>query len=366
VPKRAALTILPFVLVSLAGPTARAPFGGATARAAADTEDELVVRGVALRRDGDDQAAADIFRQAYERFHTPRAAGQLGLAEQALGRWEDAEAHLREALRAENDPWVKKNHATLGRDMITIKTHIARVEILGQPEGAEIIVNGRAAGRLPLPGPVSTSAGEVDVEGRAPGYQREVRRLSLIGGQYQHIVIRLQKEAVPGPAAVAVSPAALVTPPPAVEPPTVTPSVVAPPPTEGQAASNPRRLAKWTALGLSGVGLGVGITSTIIRSSKLDQFKKGNGGTCVEMAGRGVDGDGTPIPECQSLLDSYNGTQKWQIIGFVSAGVFAATWLVLMLTEPPASASPASVAHARSWMCAPSAEMQGASCLFSM
>ena len=53
--------------------------------------------------------------------------------------------------------------------MLVIKGHIARVEVLGEPTGAEIVVNGRTVGRLPLPDSISTSAGEVDIEARAPG-----------------------------------------------------------------------------------------------------------------------------------------------------------------------------------------------------
>jgi tetratricopeptide (TPR) repeat protein len=359
---------VPVVYLCFVAPTWQAPFAGARANAASGSENEMISRGVALRKEGDDQAACEIFRQAYERFHSARAAGQLGLAEQALGRWSEAEAHVREALRSPADPWVRKNHDALSHDMLVITAHVARIEILGQPEGAEIVVNGRAAGRLPLASPVTTSAGEVDLEARAEGFQPEVKKLTLTAGQYQRVVIRLQKSQTPE--ARVVPPAAMVTTPPAgavasrqVSPP---PSAASGQPASEEPASGIRPIAKWTALGLSGAGLALGVASTVYRANKLSAFKSAHGGVCSEMAGRAVDHDGLPVPECQGLLDSYNGARTWQFVGFISAGAFAATWLALMLTEPPPAGAPTNVAHRPSLSCGPSPDLSGAVCLLSL
>ena len=354
-------------LIYLAGAAPSHGLDVSAAFAAEDNDDAVIARGVALRKEGDDQAARELFLKVYERSHSARAVGQLGLAEQALGRWEEAESHLREALRSPNDSWVKKNHDALSRDMLLIQAHIARVEIVGDPEGAEILVAGRSVGKLPLSGPVSTSAGSVDIEARAPGYQHEMRTLTLSGGQYQRLVMRLQKdEPAPSATATPVSPASIVTAPPE-QPATTAPAV----PVKASADEQPsplRPIAKWTALGLAGAGLAVGITSSIVRANKLDQFKSAAGGGCVEMSGRAVDGDGNPVPACQGYLDSYKSMRTWQIVGFVSAGVFAATWLTLFLTEPPAAEPRPGVAHTRAFVCAPAADPAGAgaTCMFTM
>jgi len=73
---------------------------------ASDNAEILIRKGVELRRRGRDSDASALFRQAYELSHTPRAAAQLGLCEQALGQWLEAEGHLSEALLAESDPWI--------------------------------------------------------------------------------------------------------------------------------------------------------------------------------------------------------------------------------------------------------------------
>ena len=171
---------------------------------ATDDAEKLIRHGIELRKAHDDEGAARAFQQAYDQVHTPRAAGQLGLAEQALGRWEDAERHVGEALRTGGDPWVAKNRATLDEALGMIQAHLGRVEIIGDPEGAEVSVNGRSVGKLPLQGAVRVSAGEVEVEIHAPGYVMAQRTLTIVGGQYQRLVLHLTKEAIaqsatPGP-----------------------------------------------------------------------------------------------------------------------------------------------------------------------
>jgi hypothetical protein len=362
-----------FVLIAalVCGPL---PFGPAPALGAAETEEALISRGVGLRKTGNDQEAREMFRKAYDRFHTPRSAAQLGLAEQALGRWEDAETHMGEALRFEDDPWIKKNLEPLKQAMTVIKSHIARVEVFGEPEGAEVLVNGRAVGRLPLPAAVSVSAGEVDVEARAPGFKREVRKLTLVGGQYQRLGLRLEKEAAaspPGEAVGRTSPSATsvgqAASPDGAEVDAKGADPAAATASDGDGPSPLRQAAKWTSLGLAGVGVVVGVTSTLVRMSKLNEFKSAHGGGCVDAGGRAVDVNGVPVPECQGPLNAYASARTWQLVGFVSAGVFAATWLVLLLTEPsapPASRSNHAASAKRSAICGLTGDLRGATCAF--
>ena len=109
------------------------------------TEDELIKEGVEKRRAGEDAAALDLFRLAYELKHSPRAVGQMGLAEMALGRWLNAETHLQEALTAAQDPWIKKNSRALEASQVSVREHLGNLEVLGSPEGAEVIVEGEVA-----------------------------------------------------------------------------------------------------------------------------------------------------------------------------------------------------------------------------
>ena len=132
--------------------------------AAAAPDEKLNDEGVELRRKGDDRGALEAFQKAYEMTHSPRARAQLGLVYQALGRWELAGPLVEKALQSPSDGWVKKYQPQLQDALSTIRQHLARIELTGEPPGAEVTVNGVLAGKLPLPGPLTVSIGTVDLQ----------------------------------------------------------------------------------------------------------------------------------------------------------------------------------------------------------
>ncbi len=333
---------LSFALVLVIGPGRRVAWADEQAQA-----EKLIRHGVELRKGHDDEAAAREFQKAYDLVHTPRAAAQLGLAEQALGRWEDAERHVDEALHAPADAWVARNRATLEEALGIIQAHLGRVEVIGDPAGAEVSVNGRSVGTLPLPNPVKVSAGEVDVEMHAAGYVAAQRTLTIVGGQYQRVVIHLAKEGAaaeePKPAPGPETPAGPVTPAPAA-------------PDEGP--STTRLALKWTAAGLAGAGLVTGVVFTVLHQHDVSDFNS----SCSVVNGMGADRMGHPSSSCADKYNTNRTEQAVFIAGYVAAGVFAATWLVLQLTEPSSPAR-ASAEHAlRGPVCAPGFSGVGLSC----
>src|SRR5262245_3668291 len=66
----------------------------------ADAE-KLMSSGIALRRDHKNAEALDLYRQAWALAPSPRVQAHMGLAEQALGQWLEAERDIRAALGAE-------------------------------------------------------------------------------------------------------------------------------------------------------------------------------------------------------------------------------------------------------------------------
>jgi hypothetical protein len=154
--------------------------------------EELIKQANDFRREGHDERAVPLLRQAYEIARTPRTAGQLGLAELALGYWAAAREHLTEALSpAGNHPWVNRNRAAIEAALATAKSHMAKLTVEGTPEGAEVLVNGKSVGTLPLPRSLEVSEGNVDVEVRAPGYHAASRKMALAGGTEEHVSLAL-------------------------------------------------------------------------------------------------------------------------------------------------------------------------------
>jgi hypothetical protein len=331
----------------------------AVAAGSSNEADSLIRHGIELRKAHDDEGAAREFQKAYDQIHTPRAAGQLGLAEQALGRWEDAERHVGEALHAAGDAWVVKNRVILDEALGAIQGHLARIEVLGDPEGAEVSVNGRGVGKLPLKEAVRVSAGEVEVELHAPGYVPMQRTLTIVAGQYQRLVLHLAKEApvsageVPSVAKVAPEQGQTSGSTP------VTPLVATPPPADEP--STARSVVKWSAAGLAGVGLVVGIVAIVEHGKNVSAFNNHTPACGVDKNGAAVyQMGGASAPDCQALLNSYRSDTTWAIVGFASAGAFAVTWLVLQLTE---GSHPAAAEHAfAAPLCAPSLSGLGLSC----
>lgn len=322
---------------------------------AAETEEEIIRRGVELRKAGDDLGASIEFRKAYRMTGSPRAAAQLGLAEQALGRWDEAEAHVTEALKASGDPWIRKNRAALEQASTVIKSHVARIEIVGEPEGAEAIVNGRSVGRLPLAQPVAVSAGEIDVEVRAAGYERGTRRIVLTGGQYQRMVFRLERVEDRRPSGTA----RVADVPKAASQPAVTTRAADEVETGSSDAGEDRiralAVAKWGALGLGVASLAVGVVAAINKSRSVSSLDRSG---CFDEGGVAVDMYGTPVPSCQEDLEASYRLRTYSIVGFVAAGAFAVTSVVLMVIDAR-SPQPTSVAW---WRCQPDVGQIGLGC----
>jgi hypothetical protein len=315
----------------------------------ADDADELIKQALELRRRGDDLGAFPLFERAWKLAPTPRAAAQLGFCAQALGRWADAEVHLSEALKATNDPWVKKNRAPIEDSLATTKTHVAVIEISGEPAGGEVLVNGNLVGTLPLPGPVRVGAGELDLELRARGYQRATRNLRVDGGQYQKVVLRAQPDAAATAPPPAGSTMVAIAPPPQVTTGTTPDPATTPPATVTAQPASPvpgwRRAAKWVSWGVGAAALGVGIYGASRNGSLVDDFDKG----CAidpQVGPYAVAGSGRTNAGCASLKSDYESASTMSTIGFVGAGVFAAAGVVLLLTEPAEE-------HRTAWSCVP-------------
>ncbi|HEX3697213.1 MAG TPA: PEGA domain-containing protein [Polyangia bacterium] len=132
--------------------------------------DLLIREGIELRRHGDDAAALARFRKAHQLDHAPRSLAQIGLAEQALGLWVAAFSHLRDALAVANDGWIQKNRTVLEQALAVINGHLGTLELAGEPEGAEVRVDGQQAGKFPIVEPLRLGVGTVVVEVASDGY----------------------------------------------------------------------------------------------------------------------------------------------------------------------------------------------------
>ena len=122
--------------------------------------ERLVSRGIELRAQGQDSRALEAFQQA-EAIDPDSVRVQIHLAtvHQALGNWLLADDYLSKALARRDHPYVIRHLQALEDAKRVIDANIGRLEVEGEPPGAEVRLNGRVMGTLPLAAPIRTRTG---------------------------------------------------------------------------------------------------------------------------------------------------------------------------------------------------------------
>lgn len=297
------------------------------APAGPDPSEDAIRRGVELRKQGQDEQALREFSKAYEVSRTPRALAQIGLAEQALGRWVEAETHLMSALRATADSWIQKNRAALQGALDTVGRHLGSLEVLGEPRGAEVRVQGNMVGQMPLEEAVRVPNGEIVVEVRHSGYRMTSRTVTISAGEMSRETIVL----VP-----------------------ITPETRGHVDTSGSAGDNVAagrlsdsarreplagskvaeatpwyRPAKWTAAGLAFAALTLGVVETVVAVRRSNDFN-----SLPELCTDDGHGHIQGGPRCEKA-DHEQQVATWVAgISYGLGAVLAGTAVVLHLAEP--------------------------------
>ena len=263
------------------------------ARAADPTADELITRGLELRRQAKPEQALEMFQRAHAISPSQRTLGQMGLVETSLEHWMDAEAHLTAAAATPGDPWVKKNHAFLDQALGVCRGHIGELVVTG-PAGTDVAVDGKHVGTLPATQPVRLVEGNTVVAANNTGFKDFSKTVAIAGGAKTSLAIVL--DPVDKRPAIALSaPAPLPPPPPA-------PSLAAP---------EPSRSGWKTATGVGMVAAGAGLIAWGV----------------VWIAIDGDDACATTGPACLSVRDTK--TAGWILTAMGAAAAAGGTVLLV-------------------------------------
>jgi hypothetical protein len=326
----------------------------ALARADAAEVEALIAKGNELRRAGTPGPALPYFRKAYELARTPRTTAQLGLAELAAGYPVEAAEHLAAALETPNDPSIVKYRQMLADSLTTARSQIGELAIAGSPPGAEIVIDGRAVGVLPLSAAIKLAARSTEIVVRAPGFAPRRELVPIAGGQRHELTVNLEKveKAEKLPEAPAVIAAPNPPPPPAVP----APAVVESRPAEATSSGSGLRTSAWTAGGGAVIAAGAGLALNLSANSKASTFDAG----CANLPGSGI----AHRPEvmvtdadCRDRYDAWQSRTRWAIVGYATGAALAITSGILFwVSQPPSPAT-----HARAHLtCAPT--QTGLSC----
>lgn len=309
-----ALSFLAFTALPAVADGAPLSSSPAPAEAGATDEETLLRRGVELREKGDDQGALESFHKAYLFSKGARALAQIALAEQALGRWVEAEGHLNQALSQGDDPWISRNKELLDQSLKDIQGHLGSLELSGGISGAAIVVNGSAAGTLPLRTALRVPAGSVAIEVRAVGYLPVTRMVIVPAGGLARETVALVPASPPSDvSAASTTPVAADTGSPDT-------AAVRNQPSDGWG----RRKTTAVALGTAGgVSLIVGTTFLFVRNGRAKDF---NNSGCSAS-------DMLPSSNCKSLQDKEHSARIASIVALAGAGIFGGVAAYLLFTD---------------------------------
>jgi hypothetical protein len=110
----------------------------------------------------------------------------MGLAEQALARWVDAETHVARALDAAQTRGSRSTGRRSRRHARRSPSTSDGSRSRDVPDGAEVRLDGELVGTLPLRRPLRVPAGEVLVDVTAAGHRTFTRTVSIVPGQVRH------------------------------------------------------------------------------------------------------------------------------------------------------------------------------------
>lgn len=306
------------------------------ARADAAEVEALIAKGNELRRAGTPGPALPYFQRAYQLARTPRTTGQLGLAELAAGYPVEAAEHLSAALETPNDPSIVKFRQMLVDALTMARAQIGELAIQGAPAGAEVVVNGRAVGILPLSSAVKLPARNAEVVVRAPGHSERRELVPIAGGQRHELSVNLEKIEKPAekPAVIA-----LTSPPPSPTPAAApsAPAVVEHRSADAAASGSNLRTAAWVFGGGAVAAAGAGLALNLAARSNRSEFDA----SCTRPGGEiMVDGGPLTINECRDRYDAWESYRLWSVVGYATGAALAVTSAVLFLTSRPTPTAP--------------------------
>jgi hypothetical protein len=295
------------------------------ARAAEPAEVENLIRqGVELRQQGRDHAALPLFQRAYDLEHTPRTAAQLGVVEASMGYWLAAERHLVEALAAPRHPFVAKNSDQLQQTLLAVRGGIGEIDIQGTPAGAEISVNGKSEGVLPLSKPLRANEGIAQIAITSPGFEEKRTSLQVVGGKKHRLNVALVPSAATTAArSEAGAPRAGKT------GRTARTGVTAEsqPPEPGSSSGAPAwvRPLSWVGAGLAAVGIGVGAYGVSVLRSKGQEFNDHRIAGQRDCSESAANKGGSA---CKTIYEEAVAGQRLAINGFAAGGLLATAAIV--------------------------------------
>jgi hypothetical protein len=205
------ISLLLLLLTALAGGQASAQVPATGARdadtsAAGKRADDLVRRGIALGMKDRWTEAEPLLREAWGLKHSYDIAGNLGIAEAALGKHRDAAEHLTFALRTFPTNGKPEHRLLLEQTLAKSRLQVAAVTIRVSVDKADVFVDGKVVGTAPLEDVVFVDPGPRTIEAKLTGYDPASQLIEARKGTSSELTLTLKAPAPPPTATGAVEP----------------------------------------------------------------------------------------------------------------------------------------------------------------
>jgi hypothetical protein len=256
--------------------------------------DTFVAEGIQLRAQGRDDEALRAFQKAAALDpDSVRVQIHLATVYQALGNWLLADEYLSKALARQNHPYVNRHRQTLEAAKRVIDSNVGQLEVDGEPAGAEVRLNGRLVGTLPLAAPIKSTIGSYQLEVRRDGHYSIQRPIVITGGALVRESIRLEPLPAGPPDRGATEPRGNMP--------------------DGMDEGHSSWLT-WSLVGAAGVAGATSIGALVFRERYASRWNDNS---------RCLVGDRTRVEVCGDERDKANTAGTVALVSGVLAGVFA-------------------------------------------
>jgi hypothetical protein len=286
----------------------------------------------------DFKKAEDLFRRADRLVHAPTLSLGLARALAGAGKYVESQETYNRIIREGVFPGAPApfqravDDAKKEVDAVSPKVAGATITVQG-PGGAEIanpsvLLDGVAVNAASLGVRRLVDPGSHVLKVSADGYKAQELHFQVNEGGSVTEPVTLEKDAsAPPPPTTGTNTTGAATPPPA------TTTTTSPPPPPAGGGSHSSSVLPIVAFGVGGAGLILGaITGGIALGDHSNLSTECPGGTCSSTQAR-------------SDLDGYHTMGLLSTVGFIVAGVGAATGVVLLVTQPKETAGSAGGLH---------------------
>jgi tetratricopeptide (TPR) repeat protein len=155
---------------------------------------ELLGKGLDAIADRSFERARTLLLEAFELSRSYDVAAALGQSELALGRHRDAAEHLEFALRNFPPSESLSFKAKARRALASARERVAAARVVTEPQGAEVLVDGKVVGTTPLEAELFLDPGRHTIEARLPSGATESQTVEVAAGAQYDINLRPAKD----------------------------------------------------------------------------------------------------------------------------------------------------------------------------